>query len=65
MDNVLQIEIALNMLNTLFAKAVAFKDDKTFYELYKIRNKIYYGDFNYDSTIESLKKIKNFLNKYD
>ena len=48
-DKVLQIEVILNFLNTLFGKAISLHNTKITNELSLIRKNIYYGDdFEYD-----------------
>ncbi len=64
MDSILQIELLLNLLNTLFGKAMFYKDYATTNELSLIRRRIYYGDCEYNSTLESLKQISTKLNVY-
>lgn len=62
----MQIEIILNFLNTLFGKAVYYKDDKIIGELSTLRRSIYYGgEFDYDSIFKQLKDKENELNKYE
>lgn len=57
-EEVLQIELLLNFTNTLFVKAVAFKDVEIINELHNIRHGIYYDkDFNYECILEKLKSI--------
>lgn len=63
-EEVSQIELLLNFTNTLFAKAIAFKDAEMIEELYKTRRGIYYDDeFNYEKILGKLKesdiKLKN------
>ena len=65
MDNVIQIEVALNLLNDLFAKSVAFHDEKMIEELNKVRHEIYYGAFEYDGIIKDLKEVNEYLKKYE
>ena len=64
MDNVIQIEIALNYLNDLFAKSIAFDDKPIISELNVLRHKIYYGDFDYQTAIKELSGISEQLKKY-
>jgi hypothetical protein len=62
MDEVIQIEIVLNFLNTLFAKAVYFNDEPIRKELADFRHEIYYEKrFNYESSIEKLQAISKEL----
>ena len=64
-DTVIQIEITLSYLNDLFAKSVAFKDEKSINKLNALRHSIYYGDFNYQDIIEELSGISKYLKKYE
>jgi hypothetical protein len=65
-DQIIQIEVALNFLNTLFSKAVYFNDMTSINKLNDIRYDIYYGNlFNYDTCIKNLKYIEGLLNKYE
>jgi len=64
MDAVIQIEIALNYLNDLFAKSIAFKDDEVMNKLNALRHQIYYGDFEYHAVIKELSEISEQLKKY-
>ena len=64
-DEIIQIEVALNFINTLLAKANYFKDNKVADELNSLRHGIYYGEtFQYTYYIEKLQEIKQVLNKY-
>ncbi len=65
MDNIIQIEILLNFINDLLAKSVAFNDDKIEKELSSMRRQIYYGIFEFDEIVETLKTIGGKLKKYD
>lgn len=65
MDDVLRIELLLNMINTLFGKAVFFKDTKIIDELTDIRHEIYYDTFHYDISLEKLSKVAIKLKKYE
>lgn len=65
MDQVIQIEILLNFVNDLLAKSVAFNDDKIEKELSSMRRQIYYGIFEFDEIVETLKIIGGKLKKYD
>jgi len=65
MDAVIQIEIALNYLNDLFAKSVAFKDDEAINKLNTLRHRIYYGDFDYQMVIKELTETSEQLKKYE
>ena len=65
MNNILQIEVLLNMLNTVFAKAVHFKNDELIKELHTLRHKIYYENFNYEESLNLLKKADIELSKYE
>lgn len=65
MDRVLQIEVLLNWLNTLFAKSSCFDDIESIDELHLLRKQIYYKDFDYDITSQALEKISDRLKKYD
>lgn len=58
MDNVLKIEVLLNILNTVFAKAVYLKDDKAIEKLTALKHTIYYTDFDYA-------EVNNMLNEID
>lgn len=65
-DQVIQIEVALNFVNTLLSKAVAFKDNNLINELSNLRHDIYYGDvFDYDNVIGELKSFDVKLKKYE
>lgn len=65
-EEVLQIEVLLNMLNTLLSKAIYFKDTNLTNELQIIRHDVYYSDnFNYNSLLEKLKTIDKDLKKYE
>ena len=65
MNTIIQIEVALNFLNTLFGKAIYFNDNKIIDELVVLRHNIYYGDFNYDLFLKNLQDIEIKLKKYD
>ena len=65
-DKVIQIEIMLNFLNTLFAKAVFLKNNELINELNILRHDIYYGDnFNYELIIKKLQYIEIKLKIYE
>ena len=66
-DPIIQVEVALNFVNSLLAKAVYFKDDDFRKELSGIRHSIYYdGDFNHESIIKKLQDISKILDeKYE
>lgn len=65
MDKVIQLEVILNMLNTLLAKANFFKDKEIVIKLNNYRNNIYYGKFDYAEIVLALKEIEIFLKKYE
>jgi hypothetical protein len=57
-DTITQIEVVLNFLNTLFAKAINFKKVHIVNELSALRREIYYGDnFDYELTLKKLQDI--------
>ena len=61
-DKVIEIEIALNFLNTLFAKAIYLNDFKVVNEINMLRHSVYYGDsFNYEATLKKLQMIEKEL----
>ncbi len=60
-DNTLQTEVLLNMLNTVFAKAVYFKNLELIEKLSLMRHRIYYGNFDYVDNIKTLKEINDNL----
>ena len=65
-DEIIQIEVALNFINTLLAKANYFKDSKVADELTSLRHDIYYGKiFQYPDIIKKLQGINLVLNKYE
>ncbi len=64
-DKIIQIEVALNFLNTLFAKAIYFSDKKMIKEIELLRRNIYYGDFEYDSFLKKLQEVEKKLNQYE
>ncbi len=66
MDKVLQIEILLNMINTLLGKAIYFKDNILINDLQFIRHNVYYEDvFEYNSLLERLSVIDKKLKEYE
>ncbi len=65
MDEIIQIEILTEMINMLFAKSVAFKDDNMITELNILRKQICYGNFDYNSIIKRLKELEKELQQYD
>jgi hypothetical protein len=65
MDTVVQVEILFNCINTLFAKSVAFSDEKNRTILRSLRKELYGGDCNYASTIQKLKEVQEDLQKYE
>lgn len=65
MDNVLQTEVFLNLLNTVLAKAVHFKDEEIINKISALRHEVYYGDFNYEKNMEELKEVETTLKKYE
>lgn len=63
-DKVLQIEVILNFLNTLFGKAISLHNTKITNELSLIRKNIYYGDdFEYDVILKKLQALEMDLNQ--
>jgi len=64
-DKVMQIEVILNFLNTLFAKAVSFKDEEVTNKLNLIRHDVYHGDFVYELFLAKLQEIEVILKKYE
>lgn len=64
-DKVIQIEVVLNFLNTLHAKALYFKDNAIANELSVVKHNIYYGDFEEKLVLNNLKNIESRLNKYE
>jgi hypothetical protein len=65
-DKVIQIEVALNFLNTLFGKAIYFKNKDIVDKLSSLRRSIYYkDDFEYYLFLEQLQSIEVQLKKYD
>jgi hypothetical protein len=65
MNNILKVETLLNMFNTVFAKAVYFKDDKAIAKLVTLRHSIYYTDFNFEETQNTLNEIDLSLKEYE
>ncbi|MDO8659316.1 MAG: hypothetical protein Q7K54_01820 [Candidatus Parcubacteria bacterium] len=64
-DRVIQIEVVLNFLNTLHAKALHFKDNVIADELSAVKHNIYYGDFEEKLLLNNLKNIESKLKKYE
>jgi hypothetical protein len=66
-DEIIQVEVSLNFLNTLLAKAVYFKDIGLITELGQLRHDIYYSEtFSYELLLEKLKNIERSLKeKYE
>lgn len=65
-DKVIQIEVALNFLNTLFGKAVYFKDAEAINELNVLRRGIYHDDdFVYERIIQMLQDREIKLQRHE
>lgn len=66
-DEITEIEIILNNINLLSAKAKYFCQDEIFYKLIDIKNKIYYNYefFNYKKLSTDLLKINELLKAYE
>jgi len=65
-DAIVQNEVVLNFLNTLFSKAMFFKDDEMICELNKLRHHIYYEkDFDYELILSELKVMEVKLKRYE
>ena len=65
MDNVSKTEVLLNILNMVLTKALYFKDNVSIKKLSDLRHAIYYGEFNYNVTLNSLREIEGNLSKYE
>ncbi len=64
-DKILQTEIILEGINILFAKSIAFKDEKMMRKLNILRHRIYYRKFDYYSMMNELIKASQKLKQYD
>jgi len=65
MNKVVEVEVLLNIVNTLLSKARFLKRDKEFNNLKSIRHDIYYQDnLDYKLTMHSLKEIDGKLNNF-
>jgi hypothetical protein len=64
-DSVVQTEVLLNMINTLFSQAVCFHDESSIKELHDIRHQVYYGNYEYGSLVQTLQRIQSTLKKYE
>lgn len=65
MDTVLQTELILNMINTLFGKAIFFQDAHVIKELSQLRHSVYYAHYHYDEVLKHLEKIDIILQAYE
>lgn len=66
MDAIIQLEVLLNLLNTVFGKAVYYKDYVMVKRLSTIRHTIYYtNDYVYESLLKELHGLDLELNKYE
>lgn len=62
----IQIEVVLNFLNTLFSKAIFYKDKEMIGELNHLRHNIYYGeDFVYEDLLTKLQNIELKLESHE
>lgn len=58
MNNIMQMETLLNLLNTIFAKAVHCKDEASIQQLVDLRHSFYYSDnFDCESCLVALNRI--------
>ena len=60
---IIQFEILCEYHSVLFAKSTHRKNEKTTEELEKLRHKIYHKDFNLQTVLRQLDKIKGRLEK--
>lgn len=65
-DLVIQLEVSLNFLNTLFSKAMYYNDTKAVNNLCSLRKSIYYEDnFVYEIILKKLQETEIELRQYD
>ncbi|MCK9351380.1 MAG: hypothetical protein WCT49_02965 [Candidatus Paceibacterota bacterium] len=65
-DPIIQNEVALNYLNTLFGKAIFFKDLEKVHQLNVLRHTVYYEkDFDYEAVLKILGEIEEKLKRYE
>ena len=66
MDKIIQVEIILNLLNTIFGRAICDKDTEVVKELSLLRHEIYYGDnFDYGLILKQLEDKEKVLKQYE
>ena len=64
MINIMQIEVLLNVLNTILAKAVYFKDEPAMNKLINLRRAVYYdAAFDYGGSLAIVKEVNTRLNR--
>ena len=55
-DKILEVEILLDRINTLFAKSVYHKNSALIEKLNSLRQEIYYKELDYEKILNALKK---------
>lgn len=60
-DDVTRLEIILNLVNTLLAKAMALGEHQTANHVHELRHTLYYGDFEYPAIWATLVGINAHL----
>lgn len=64
-DSVIETEALLMILNILLSKSMAFEDNESIDKLEALRHQVYYDEFDFDITMRELKRIGDYLKKYD
>lgn len=57
-SGILQVEILIERINMLLAKSVYFSDEEAIQELERLRHKIYYEDFDYQTILSRIDELK-------
>ena len=58
MDRILETEILLSSINTVFSKSVALKDAVAIQKLNKLRHQVYYTDCDFERIKTEVDKIR-------
>jgi hypothetical protein len=62
-DKIIQIEILIGLINMKLARSVYYEYEEAIQELEKLRHKVYYEDFDYQTMLIELEKFKERPNR--